>query len=138
MCKESIKSLLLVILFLLVGVVFAEENIHFPFKTKGISAIKNMVHEKEQDYSIHYQTIKYKEGTELFVVNHNTGSGVSNMYVYVYICSTNDCHILAMRHAFKEGLLAELTSDEKELVLKSEDGVVYLRMPFNWPRPPED
>jgi hypothetical protein len=132
------KIFLLAILFLLGGAAFAEEGLQFPLIAKGIPAIKDMVYKKEQDYAVHYQTIKYKEGTEIFVVNHNTGSGVANIHVYVYMCMKSDCRMLAMRHSFREGLLAELTSDEKELVLKSEKGAVYLQMPFNWPQPPKD
>jgi hypothetical protein len=135
MCKKL--GIFLFFLLNTIEAVFAQDILQFPLMSKGESDLKDLVKRSKQEYSVHYQSIKYKEGAKFFIINHNIGSGIANIRAYVYLCGREEkCHLLTMRYSFSTGLLGELSSDGKELILKSEDGVVYLRMPFNWPRPP--
>ncbi|GHU05522.1 hypothetical protein FACS1894158_08590 [Betaproteobacteria bacterium] len=138
MCKELKIILIFILALCLNEVAISEVGLIFPLHANGISALKEIVSRNRENHAIHYQIIKIKKGIDIVIVNHNSGSGVIINDAYVYACTENECRMLSMRHAFKEGLLAELTSDEKELILKSEKGVVYLQMPFNWPRSPKD
>jgi hypothetical protein len=138
MCKKLIISFFLLPLFLGVGDAAASfEAFQFPPYAKGVSALKGFV-KKNQEHAVHYQSIAYKNGREFLVINHNTGTGVTHINVYVYGCEKEWCKMFAMRYSFDEGLIGELSPDKKELILKSEKGVVYLRMPFNWPQPPKE
>jgi hypothetical protein len=136
MCKKLINSFYLLLLFLgTSSVASSSETFQFPLYARGVSALKDLAKKNQLEYAVYYQSIEYKKDAEFLIINHNIGSGFSRFYVYVYACDKRRCDILATCSSGKEGLIGEISPDEKELILKSEKGVVYLQMPFNFPQP---
>ncbi len=129
MRKELIQFLCLIIWFIH-GSAFCDDIFLFPRVAENSGAIEQLVVERGVEYAVEYHNLKHKGGGDILVVVVNSGSGLLNVDAYVYGCETDICLMLAMRHGGNKILVPEMQSDHSELVLKSGDGTIFLRVPF--------
>jgi hypothetical protein len=106
--------------------------LRFPADTGGVTALTQWLKQHEQELPTEQQHITVDSKSSIFVVYHATGSGIPHIDTYVYGCNELSCHLSAVRRGItlpkgSQRLVAKL--GKKELILASDKGKVFLRIP---------
>lgn len=129
--RKRLRSILIGFLMTNTAACFGENLVKFPETAAGIEELIRWLDGKQNLLPTSTQLIKLDSQTSFVGVMFDTASGVTAIDAYIYVCTPSLCRLLAMRSTNAKSLKLILSSDRKELVLKSENQFVYLRVPIS-------
>jgi hypothetical protein len=113
----------------------ADAFLSFPSEVEGgRKALELWLGQNNSNYSSGVESIKYKSSGEIVIVYHRSGSGLPLVDAYIYGCNSKNCSLIALMRAIqfepraKKPIVAELSSNSSELLLRTSDGVKHLRV----------